>query len=156
MTPVNPSNDNTNTKQDIDISGSAAVPSTAVPAGLSYVASCQGNQDKIDEVGNVVVSGNTIAITVDDGVENLDSYARNVSETSKKWLVLDIATDVSDITDLTYNGTAIDGTDETTWGLAEGHILAWIDAEDPSTITISGDDYNNKVITVTVADGASG
>ena len=133
----------------------AASTVTLQSSNASYATLCQENQEKIDN-GNVVISGDTIAITVDDGVENLDSYAREINETSKKWLVLDIATNVSDITDLTYNSVAIDGAYEITWGLAEGHILAWVDAEDPTTITLSGDDYNNKVITVTVADGASG
>ena len=126
-----------------------------VPAGLGEdQTACQENQEKM----NVTVSGDNININITGGVDALNEWtSSNPSQAAlgpKHWLALDIDTGV-DITTLNYNGsplTSADVAEAAEWGLGEGHIILWLKAEDtyPKTITLSGDAYNTKTITITL------
>lgn len=158
MTPATPS--------DFDISGSEPVPADAVPASMgSDAAACQANQERM----SVNVSGDTIAVTValdlsNQGVASLNEWASSVpSQGTHKWLALDIDTGTDDITKIKYNGealTSVDVAEAAQWGLGAGHIILWLKAEEvkttPKTIILSGDDYNTKTVTITVADATAG
>ena len=159
--PVNPSfnKPDTPTPGTIDISNSKKVGITTIPAGFENAAEYQENQGKT----NVTVNGNTIAITVTDGVDSLNEWTSTdpgqASFGDKPWIALDIDTGTDNITKLTYNGyalTAQDVADAAAWGLGAGHIILWIKADDveatPKTFTLAGEGFDSKSVTITVAD----
>ena len=110
----------------------------------------------------MVVSNNTIAVTVADGVELLDKWTSTDPEKAilgdKPWIALDIDIGTDDITQFKRDGrqlTSQDVQEAEDWGLEAGHILLWIDAEESiKTFTLSGNGYKSATITVTVADAA--
>ncbi len=96
---------------------------------------------------NIVISGN---------LETLNSFAStNPSQGTAKWVGLDLGTNLDSITSLKWNGyqlTEDDVAEAASVGLGAGHIVFWAKAdaisEEPRTITLSADGYEDAVITV--------
>jgi len=145
----------------IDISGSAAVGTSTIPAGWPYDAEYQENQEKL----NVTVSDNTIAVTVTGGIDSLNEWTSTdpgqATLGDKPWIALDIDTGLDDITKVSYNGSALtaqDVADAAAWGLGAGHFILWLRADDVhtggKTFTLSGDDMDSVTVSITVDDAA--
>ena len=138
----------------ISVTGSAVDPDHS-PQGATYSTEYRANQGK----ASVTTANDVIAISVTDGINGLDEYD-NGSGDSAKWIALDVATGINDITKLTYNGTRLTQADvdaATAFQLEAGHILVWVDAgvvkEAPLAITLNGVDIEAPVtFTVTAAD----
>ena len=96
---------------------------------------------------NVVIKGS---------LDALNTFAStNPNQGSAKWVGIDLGTNVNDITLLKWNGEALGASDveeAASVGLGAGHIIFWARADSialsPRTITLSGEGYENAVITV--------
>jgi hypothetical protein len=117
-------------------------------------AKFRNNQGLVD---SVVVTTNNINVKVTD-VSALEQWESSDPEQhTHAWIAVDINTGVSDITKLTYNGSALtqaDVDEAASWGLGAGHIVLWLKGEDtsPKEITLAGDDVKAITFTVTVED----
>ena len=115
----------------------------------------QANQNKL-VVSN---SDNTINVKVSGGVDSLNTFAStNPSQGSCKWIALDINTGESDITKVTYNGTALtqDDVDEaSSVNLPAGHFVLWLKAEvvkaTPRVITLGTEGKEDTKVIIKVA-----
>lgn len=145
----------------IDISGSAAVGTSTIPASWPYDAEYQENQEKL----NVTVNNDTIAVTVTGGIDSLNEWTSTdpgqATLGDKPWIALDIDTGLDDITKVSYNGSALtaqDVADAAAWGLGAGHFILWLRADDVhtggKTFTLSGDDMDSVTVSITVDDAA--
>ena len=145
----------------IDISGSAAVGTSTIPASWPYNAEYQENQEKL----NVAVNNDTIAVTVTGGIDSLNEWTSTdpgqATAGDKPWIALDIDTGLDDITKVSYNGSALtaqDVADAAAWGLGAGHFILWLKADDVhtggKTFTLSGDDMDSVTVSITVDDAA--
>ena len=111
------------------------------------VEASQANQDAIDIVqkdNNIIVLGNLSA---------LNSFAStNPAQGEAKWIGIDIGTNISDITNLTWNGYALEQADideAASVGLGAGHIIFWAKAENlPRVIKIGRKGYADTEIKV--------
>ena len=161
--PVTPSfpNPDVPVTPSIDISGSAAVGTSTIPAGWPYDAEYQENQEKL----NVTVNNDTIAVTVTGGIDSLNEWTSTdpgqAALGDKPWIALDIDTGLDDITKVSYNGSALtaqDVADAAAWGLGAGHFILWLRADDVhtggKTFTLSGDDMDSVTVSITVDDAA--
>lgn len=146
-------------KDAIHVKNSKAVGIDHIPSGCEFEDEYKINQAK----ANVVVNGDTIAVTVTGGVSSLEEWTSTDPGQAllgdKPWIALDIDTGTKDITKLTYNGSKLttqDVEDAAAWGLGAGHIILWIKADEvettPKTIVLSGEGYDTKTVTITVAD----
>ena len=90
----------------------------------------------------------------------MNSFAStNPSQGSAKWVGIDLGTNVSDITKLTWNGSALtadDVAEAASVGLGDGHIIFWARADSlklaPKTITLGGEGYKDTVIQISFTD----
>ena len=133
----------------------------AAPVTFEFAEEFAENQGKLTVVTTEDGINNNIAITVEDGVANLEKWTSTDPTQAlfgdQPWIAVDINTGVNDITKLTYNGSALTQTDvdeAAAWGLGAGHIILWLRANavqvTPKQITLSGD--KDITFTVTVAD----
>ena len=145
----------------IDVSGSAAVGTSTIPAGWPYDAEYQENQEKL----NVTVNNNAIAVTVTGGIDSLNEWTSTdpgqATYGDQPWIALDIDTGLDDITKVSYNGSALtaqDVADAAAWGLGAGHFILWLRANavhsSEKTFTLSGEGLDTVTVTVTVDDAA--
>lgn len=146
---------------NIDVSGSAAVGTSTIPASWPYDAEYQENQEKL----NVTVNNDTIAVTVTGGIDSLNEWTSTdpgqATLGDKPWIALDIDTGLDDITKVSYNGSALtaqDVADAAAWGLGAGHFILQLRADDVhtggKTFTLSGDDMDSVTVSITVDDAA--
>ena len=132
----------------------AAVAKLAIaPADVNKEAS-QANQDAIE----VVNSDNEIFVV--GHLADLNSFAStNPAQGEAKWIGLDIATNVDDITKLTWNGYALSADDvaeAASVGLEAGHIIFWAKAEQlPKVIRIARENYGEVELKISFADADS-
>ena len=137
------------------------VGTTSIPIGFPDAANYRENQGK----AKVTATENTVNVAVSGGVSSLKKWTSSDPSQAalgdKPWIALDIDTKLDDITKLKYNGAALTQTDvdeAAAWGLGAGHIILWIKADDvkaaPKTITLSGDGYETKKLTIKVVDAA--
>ena len=135
----------------IDISGSAKVGTSTIPAGFPYSTEYQANQGAIKRVA-VDDNGDLIVTLEADSLDSLEKWTSTdpgqAALGDQDWLAIDIATGTNDITQLTYGGYALtdaDVADAAAWGLGDGHIILWIRAAavaaNPKAITLGGDDF---------------
>lgn len=107
----------------------------------------QANQDAID----VTTSGETITITVN---EELNSFpSTNPAQGTGEWVGLVIDTGESDITNVTYNGSALtqDDVDEAaSVGVGAGSFVLWLKADStfPKTIVLGTEGKADTTITI--------
>lgn len=114
----------------------------------------QVNQDDV----TVTQDGNTI--TVSGRVNELNSFAStDPNQGTAKWIGLVIDTGESDITKVTYNGSALtqaDVEDAASVGQGAGKFILWIKAEvvaeTPKTFTLGTQGKEDTTITVIVED----
>ena len=117
----------------------------------------QANQDAIE----IKQKDNVIMIV--GHLNELNSYLSTneyqASLGASKWIALDLGTNISDITKLTWNGSPLtqeDAQEAISLGLDEGHIIFWARAEQlPKVIKIGRAGYADseyKVIFVDAAD----
>ena len=107
----------------------------------------QANQDAI----TITQSNNNIEIRGD--LDSLNAYYStdpNQNSEPKKWIGIDLATNINDITNIywgQYQLTANDVADSTGLGLPAGHIIFWTDAEalSENPITISLRNHNQII-----------
>lgn len=147
-----------NKPDTVRVANSKKVGNGHIPAGFPNSTEYQANQSK----ATVAVADNTIAVTIDGGVDALDVWTSTdpgqAIAGDKPWIALDIDTGIDDITRLTYNGTQLtnsDVADASAWGLPAGHLILWIKADEvkttPKTFTLAG--VGTPVtVTITVAD----
>lgn len=149
MTPVTP---------DYSINGSKAGAASAVPASMGADrTACQENQEK----ASVTVNGNVMTVSIEDGVDNLNSWASsNPSQGTGAWIALDVATGTNDITKVKYNDTLLtsdDVAEADLWNFSKGHFVLWIKADvvidTPKPFTLGGEG-ETKTFTVRVVDAA--
>jgi len=141
---------------DYSINGSKAGSAAAVPASMDADrTACQENQGK----ASVSISGNEMTVSIEDGVDNLNTWASSVpSQGTGAWIALDVATGTNDITKVKYNGTLLENSDVAEadlWGFAKGHFVLWIKADvvadTPKTFTLGGEG-ETKTFTIKVVD----
>ena len=143
---------------EYNVSGSK-VPTSNIPLSFAEATELQENQDK----ATVVMSGNDLNIAITGGVDSLTEFeftdASQIGE--HQWIALDINTGENDITAVKYNGsnfTSQDVAAATEWGLAAGHFILWIKADEvastPKTFTLSGEGKEDTTVTITVSDAA--
>lgn len=115
------------------------------------VEASQANQDAIDIVqkdNNIMVIGELSA---------LNSFAStNPAQGEAKWVGIDIGTNISDITNLTWNGYPLEQADveeAASVGLGAGHIIFWAKAENlPRVIKIGRRGYADTEIKVSFVE----
>ena len=123
---------------------------TEAPNDINKVNS-QANQDNIEIVQN---GSNAIVIGHIDALNRFESTNPNQGEA--KWIGIDIGVNVNDITELTWNGSALtadDVAEAASLGLGDGHIIFWAKAEQlPRVIRIGREGYGEAEIKVSFVE----
>lgn len=141
--------DNDPTTVPIKLTGTKKVATVAADANQAV---SQANQD----MTRIEVKNNGRTINIKTDVSKLNSYpSTNPAQGEGKWVGLDINTNTTDITKLTYNGAALtqaDVDEAASIGLGAGHFVLWLKAEStfPKKITLGGDGYETTEITITL------
>ena len=116
----------------------------------------QANQDAIE----IKQKDNVIMIV--GHLNELNSYLSTneyqASLGASKWIAIDLGTNISDITKLTWNGSPLtqeDAQEAIALGLDEGHIIFWVRAEQlPKVIKIGRAGYADSEYKVVFVDAA--
>ena len=121
-----------------------------IPAGATQ-ADSQANQTAV----TVTQNGDVYTLTASD---DLNAFALDGS--TKEWVILDIATDETDITNVSTNGTAYTAADVTTaasYGLSAGHAILAVAFDDLTTagidIIFATVDNTKNPVTITIKKG---
>lgn len=154
------------TEQDTDNSPSFEVGENSAPAKAEDIPFSGPDADKLATNLNkmkMTYKDGEIDIAITGGVDSLEKFTSSdpyqATFGDKPWIALDIDTETNDITTVKYNGNALtqaDVDEATSWGLAPGHFILYLKADDvkvePRTITLSGDTIKTTEIKITVAD----
>lgn len=143
--------DDANADHEHNYPSMEVVTTKVASTGVAHmVAEAQANQDMIA----VAQAGNNIVVAASG---ELNSYAStDIGQGTGKWIALEIATGLDDITKATYNGkalTAADVADAESLGLPAGSFVLWVKAENlPKTFTVGGEEREDTVYTVTLSE----
>lgn len=137
-------------RSGLDALSAVASKLSIAPADINAELS-QQNQDSID----VITVENEVFVI--GKLDALNSFAStNPAQGEAKWVGLDIATNVDDITKLTWNGyqlTADDVAEAASVNLEAGHIIFWAKAEAlPKVIRIARENYGEVELKVSFVD----